>query len=130
MAKIMVKIMPNDQIFWLKKKSGTRLDAKYDIIVKKSVSAKKPHTYIYVRDDIAKKMTTTQYVEIGVCKSKLYFRQSESSLGYKLSRGCGKYHQIKLNFSTLPIDKGNIESGNYKIKSDSNGFYIDVLNKE
>lgn len=130
MAKIMVKIMPEEQIFWLKKKGSTRLDAKYDIIVKKSVGAKKPHTYIYVRDDIAKKMTTTQYVEIGVCKSKLYFRQSECSLGYKLCRGCGKYHQIKLKFSTLPIDKGNIESGNYKIKSDSNGFYIDVLNKE
>lgn len=78
-----------------------------------------------------KKVSRTCFLQFGIQGTRLYFREANAKVGYKLSLSAnGENATIKVVSSVLPLNK-NIEEGDYWLEYDNQLglYYIDVKNK-
>lgn len=116
-------------IEWIKKsESRTILGNDIDIVISQTTSKKRTSTVIYIKKSLSKLITTTNFIMFGVDKNKLYLAEGNKKDGYALCESSQQRFFVKLADSVLPVKE--IEKGEYTLQKDTQGFFIDCLNKK
>lgn len=118
-------------IEWLVKKAHNQNKSISYIVIKSCIDKnKRESTNISIPSYLAKKISRSEYIKVGVYQDKLYFAESNKQEGYKITYNSNcKIGSIKISSSILPISKNKVEEGQYPLKSNRYGFYISLRDK-
>lgn len=118
-------------IEWIVKKSHNQNKSISYIVIKYCIDKnKRESTNISIPSYLAKKISRSEYIKVGVYQDKLYFAESNKQEGYKITYNSNcKIGNIKISSTILPISKNKIEEGQYPLRSNRYGFYISLRDK-
>lgn len=98
--------------FITKRKNTAYTDVSISVVGKKRITVN-----ITIRNDVEDKISRTGYMSVAIVKDRLYFREDDESLGFKLSKSSKSSVNTQIYNDSL-IEWAKTHEGDYRLEYD------------